>query len=800
MLHVTVPTSLRRRALAVVTATLTLTVAPMLPTTAEPSPVAAENRSVRLPGVDSRVQSEAGSVPFADRLRVAALSAPITVGDSAVVGVTWEDQDATEGSDVGDVQVRTRSDGRWSPWEELHVDTSHGPDEGTSEAAGARLGSAPLVVGDVDDVQVGVATSSGRVPRDLRVELVDPGASSADSGASLPSAGAAGVRPTIRSRAEWGADESIRRGSPSYARIDVGFVHHTAGSNAYSSGDVPGIIRGIYAYHVKSLGWNDIGYNFLVDKWGRMWEGRAGGVDRAVVGAHTLGYNAHSFAMAAIGNYESTAVPAAVETAYTSLFAWKLGLAHVDPTSTTTLTDADGSPTKVFRNVSGHRDFGDSGKGTECPGRALYDRIESLRPRIKAAQGAMFYAPTRDRASWTYGSTGGTKITASVSKTLSWRLEVRSECAATVLTTRTGTSSSTALAATWDGRIGTAAAPPGGYTVTLTATSGTGATSVATPYEYAVSVGDAPGAPPGYCPPRIGGTNRFDVAAAASRVADSGATTVVIANGRDNAMGDALVSAPLARAKDAVLLLTDTTGLPSATRSEVTRRGVRTAYVVGGEGSVGQVVLDQLRELGVTTIERFGGRDRYAVAANVARAVAPAGAPDVFLASGKPEAMADGLVTSGPATSLNRPILLSPPASMSSATSAALTDLRVRRTVVAGGPASVSDEVVAQLPSPTRLGGTSRYAVSVAVAQWGTRNGVDGTDVLASSGSQTALADALSGGQLGRQLFYVRSTGVPGEVASELDRRAGLDRVTVMGGEGSVPPVVAGQLQQAVMD
>lgn len=87
MLHVTVPTSLRRRALAVVTATLTLTVAPMLPTTAEPSPVAPENRSVRLAGVDSRARSEAGSVPFDDRLRVAALSAPITVGDSAVVGV-----------------------------------------------------------------------------------------------------------------------------------------------------------------------------------------------------------------------------------------------------------------------------------------------------------------------------------------------------------------------------------------------------------------------------------------------------------------------------------------------------------------------------------------------------------------------------------------------------------------------------------------------------------------------------------------------------------------------------------------
>ncbi|CAN7152026.1 cell wall-binding repeat-containing protein [Knoellia sp. LjRoot47] len=788
-----------RRALVVATVAATLTVAPMLPTTAKPAPVPTQNHVIPLTGVDARARGAADSVPVEDRMRVAALSAAIPVGDSSIVGVTWDAHEAS-GTEVGDVQVRTRSGGRWSAWEELHVDASHGPDEGTTEAAGARHGSAPLVVGDdVDDLQVGVVTTSGKAPRDLQVDLIDPGASRADSQPALPSAGAAGVRPTIRTRADWGADESIRKGSPNYAHIDVGFVHHTAGSNSYGTGDVPGIIRGIYTYHVKSLGWNDIGYNFLVDKWGRMWEGRAGGMDRAVVGAHTLGYNSHSFAMAAIGNYNSTAVPAAVESAYTSLFAWKLGLAHVDPTSTTTLTDADGSPTKVFRNVSGHRDFGDSGKGTECPGTVLYNRIETLRPRIKTAQGAMFYAPRVDRTSWTYGTGGAAKISATTSKALAWRLEVRSVCSGAVLTTRTGTSAATSLAATWDGRIGSAAAPPGGYTLTLTATAGSGSTSIATPWQTAVTVGDAPGAPPGYCPPRLGGASRFDVAVAASREADSGTTSVVIANGRDNAMGDALVSAPLARAKDAVLLLTDATGLPTATRTELTRRGARTAYVVGGEGSVGQVVIDQLKALGVTSVERFGGRDRYAVAANVARAAAPGGAPDVFVASGKQDAMADGLVTSGLASSLARPILLSPAATPSPATTQALTDLGVQRTTVAGGPASVSDEVMAQLPSPTRLGGASRYAVSVAVAQWGSRNGVDGSDVLASSGAPEALADALSGGQLGRQLFYVRPTGVPGEVATELDSRAGLERVTVMGGEGSVPPLVAGRLQQSVM-
>ena len=108
----------------------------------------------------------------------------------------------------------------------------------------------------------------------------------------------------IYSRAQWGADESMRDGSPSYFEVHGGFVHHTVNANDYKRKDVPAIIRSIYAYHTQSRGWSDIGYNFLVDRFGRIWEGRYGGVDRPVVGAHTLNYNSYSFAMSAIGNFE----------------------------------------------------------------------------------------------------------------------------------------------------------------------------------------------------------------------------------------------------------------------------------------------------------------------------------------------------------------------------------------------------------------------------------------------------------------------------------------------------------------
>ncbi len=89
---------------------------------------------------------------------------------------------------------------------------------------------------------------------------------------------------------------------------------------------MPAIIRGIYAYHTQSKGWSDVGYNFLVDRFGRIWEGRYGGVDRPVVGAHTLGYNDDAFAMSAIGNFETAQPSAAMLDAYGRLFAWKLSL------------------------------------------------------------------------------------------------------------------------------------------------------------------------------------------------------------------------------------------------------------------------------------------------------------------------------------------------------------------------------------------------------------------------------------------------------------------------------------------
>ena len=185
-------------------------------------------------------------------------------------------------------------------------------------------------------------------------------------------------KPVIYSRAQWGANENLRdKGSLHYFEIHAGFVHHTVNANDYTRAEVPGILRSIYAYHTQSRGWSDVGYNFLVDKFGRIWEGRAGGVDRPVVGAHTLGYNDYAFAMSAIGNYETARPSAALLQAYGTLFAWKLSLHGINAASTRQVVGPD-----TFQAINGHRDAG----STACPGRYLYAKIPQIRTLAAAAQ------------------------------------------------------------------------------------------------------------------------------------------------------------------------------------------------------------------------------------------------------------------------------------------------------------------------------------------------------------------------------------------------------------------------------
>ena len=147
-------------------------------------------------------------------------------------------------------------------------------------------------------------------------------------------AAAAGL-PQIVPRSGWQADETIRRAKPGDAdTLRMAFVHHTAGTNDYTRLQAPAIVRAIEVYHVKGNGWNDIGYNALVDRFGTVYEGRYGGIDRNVVGAHAKGFNTGSFGIAVMGDFRTVDPPAAAVDSLVRTLAWRLDLGHVDPLST----------------------------------------------------------------------------------------------------------------------------------------------------------------------------------------------------------------------------------------------------------------------------------------------------------------------------------------------------------------------------------------------------------------------------------------------------------------------------------
>ncbi len=351
------------------------------------------------PGVRGRVALQARTVAGAEPGSTAVVSRPLAAEGYAGVGVTWDP--AAETDDSLSFEVRSRTDGSWSAWTDIAYDADHGPDPGSREARHARPGTDVTFVGDVDDVQVRAETDSLFPPAGMRLSVIAPGdpvaseleapaldtAELPSARAQAPAAGTSSTsaslatftpKPKIYSRQQWGANESLRdKGSLHYFEVHAGFVHHTVNANDYSRDEVPGILRSIYAYHTQSRGWSDVGYNFLVDRFGRIWEGRYGGVDRPVVGAHTLGYNDWSFAMSAVGNFDVKRPGSAMIQAYGALFAWKLSLHGVDAASTRQVVGPD-----TFQAVNGHRDAG----STACPGRYLYARLPRIRVLAAAAQ------------------------------------------------------------------------------------------------------------------------------------------------------------------------------------------------------------------------------------------------------------------------------------------------------------------------------------------------------------------------------------------------------------------------------
>jgi hypothetical protein len=343
-----------------------------------------------------------------------------------LVGARW--------SGRGQVALRSRTPGgAWTAWSALAPGEDVRPGSGESIAEPVWTGGGRLVQ----------LRSSGPV-RGLRAIVVN-GGSGQGLGTRFVAASVA-TAPVIHTRAEWGADESMRRANPLYApSVRMVFVHHTATTNDYSESQVPAILRSIYAYHVQANGWNDIGYNYLVDRFGQIWEGRNGGITRNVVGAQTLGFNTGSVGIAYIGDGRSTALTDAARTALVSLISWRLDLAHVDPRSTTPMVSG-GNPKYAagaqvtLQAVSGHRD----GTLTDCPGDTIYAQLPQIAEDAYASGLPKIFAPQASAL-----TSYPVRFTAALSTSLSWTVRVL-DAAGTTIASRSGTGSSVAWI--WDGR------------------------------------------------------------------------------------------------------------------------------------------------------------------------------------------------------------------------------------------------------------------------------------------------------------------------------------------------------------
>lgn len=400
-------------------------------------------------------------------------SEPLDVS-ATVVGLTWT------GNDPGRALVRASEDGdHWGPWTEIHDPDDHGPDPGSSEGSG-RGTSEAVFVGDASSIQLRIVDP----PDDVAVAYVDT------SGRSLPLLEKAALQigrlrfdrgervlaspdaPVVYPRSAWGGDaclaQSTDRSVETVERVDMLFVHHTvhsASANAYTADDVPRLLYGICSYHVTAQGWKDIGYNALVDSFGRVWEGRAGGLETGVLGAHTGGFNSVSTGVAFIGDHRSASPTPAAEDAFIRYAAWKLDIHHVDPLSTVHVESKGSSRfaagTAVdLRAVSGHRDV----SLTSCPGDAALSLLDSWRARIALTGGPKIYGGWPDRRSVAGSESAGWEpLTYSfrLTEPMSWTLAITDATGAEVFRT---SGSGTEGSVVWDGTAGGTPLPHGTYT------------------------------------------------------------------------------------------------------------------------------------------------------------------------------------------------------------------------------------------------------------------------------------------------------------------------------------------------
>jgi hypothetical protein len=424
-----------------------------------------------------------------------------------MIGVSFIDPSHSQNGVA--IVTRAHTAAGWSSWEELGEN-----DNGTTGVEArhetTRVTTEALWVGTADRVEVRLSVGTGvKAIHDVRVHLINTLGDARPANvftrvihaighffslhavsATTP-AQAATSQPAIISRAQWGADAShLNLPCPGIApTLNMAFIHHTDTTNSYTKSQSAGIVRGIFRYHTDTRGYCDIAYNFLVDKYGQIFEGRLGGITNNVVGAHTGGYNYGSVGVAMLGNYSNVKPTSAMLTSVTKLLAWRLDVAHVPAIGTVSVKTGSGNDHHAagsmvtFNRIAGHRDA----SYTSCPGAYLYRDMAWIRSKVASIGVPKIYLPLQSSLILRPdgdGKNDSSQVTASLNNTARWKL---------VFTNATGTALRTfsaltyKVSATWDGKNQQGQFVPNGiYRWTLTAVDSTGHS--ATPASGQVSV------------------------------------------------------------------------------------------------------------------------------------------------------------------------------------------------------------------------------------------------------------------------------------------------------------------------
>ena len=553
-------------------------------------------------------------------------SVTLSLGEGVhVVGLRWE------GAEAAEAELRLRAPGAaWSAWRDAGAVVESGlvaREQAEADRAGAlRLGVAPQPMPDAEELSAEAMATEGQVvvgPAEVEVRLEGggraatvetwtayPTSSDAEAVADLPTDGPGVV---VGTRADWGADESLRGTAPASLLHDgpkLGVtIHHTAGSNDYTAEQVPAILRAIYAYHGQTLGWGDIGYGTLVDRFGRAWEGRAGGIEHNLQLAHAYGMNTDWAGISVLGDHETAGVAAAELATLAELAAWTLDTHGADVAGEVDYTNETLGWTRTMPVLHGHRDV----DATTCPGMHLYELFDQVRVAVAGQQDLGTHAVQRTSGPNRYASAAALAQEAFLEGADTAYLASGETLVDALAVGPVAAEQDAAVLLTRADRL------PPETAAALVALGVTQVRVVGGPAAVSEPVVDAL-EELGMHVVRLSGPNRYGSAARlAAEAAAYGSVpqTVYLASG--DVLPDALGGAAAAAQQGGAVLLTRQGRLPAETAAALRELAPTRVVVLGGTAAVRGSVVDSVHAvLPGASVERIGGTNRYETSALVA--------------------------------------------------------------------------------------------------------------------------------------------------------------------------------------